>query len=222
MSNWKRFLILSNLQWAVIFLMMGVFFAIGIHQIATTLEMQKLVKELEGELDQKQSPEHGRVPHDFETDSSSGYDERNDVPQVSVPEADMSSDAHVSSESLHDSVDFIQEAPLVESTSSQAAAHSVSEETSENMDVMDRHLKNLEDIEQTRMEGQKFLEENIPMLITHLNSMTSEEQKNFFNQMETLFKQHSQEAEITNFEDVDETIVSFIEMLKEKGFQSPD
>jgi len=199
--------------------MMSVFFAIGIHQIATTLEMQQLVEQLESELDQKQSPKHGRAPHNFETDFSSGYDERNDVSQMSVPETDMSSDAHVSSEPPRDSVDFREEAPLVESTSSQAAARSVSEGTSENMDVMDQHLKNLEDIEQTRVEGQKFLEENIPMLITHLNSMTSEEQTDFLNQMETLFKQHSQEAEITNFEGVDETTASFIEMLKEKGFQ---
>ena len=211
---------MSKLQWYLIILMLIVFSAIGIHQITTTRKLRKTIKEYEQVLEQNQRPQKQAIkPVDFDKQVSEGHDSHTDESHEFLPEDEISEDEQISTERIPHSGEKLGEEPMVEATSPPESEKPIEEASSEYKEFMERHRNFLDIHKQMQVESDEVLESVIPQVVSTLNSMTANEQKEFLKQMKAMAWTHAQDAGNTNSQGFDESIEAFVNMLKEKGFQ---
>ena len=208
---------MSKLHWYLIILMLVVLSTVGIYQIAVTLKLQKTVKEYEQVLERNRHHQEQAIePVIFEKQGPEGHDAHTPESHESLAKDEMSEDEQTSTERTPDA-----EEPMVESTNPPESEKPIKEASSEYKEFMERHRKILDTQKQIQAEVDEQLSSAIPLLVSSLNSMTAEEQKEFLKQLRSQVWTNAQEEGHTNRhrQGLDESVDSFINMLKEKGFQ---
>ena len=211
---------MSKQHWYLIILILIVFGAIGFHQITTTLKLQRLVEQYEQSLEPKQPPPKQEIiPASPVKQVSQGDDEQNNDAPEPLAEDDLSADEMPSPVRPPDSGEKRGESPIVKATRSSASPPAVEKASLEYKAFMESHRDFLDTNKALQAEADEMLASIIPEIVSTLNSMTAEEQKDFLEQVKALGWEQAQEAGNTKRQEFDENVDSFINMLKDKGFQ---